>query len=216
MLPTTYYHRFMTSEWLQKNAQFDCNIDPTQTNETQLAITADVRKFERVLHVDLVNNAALPCQIQMTRSTNLTVKLRMGLVYTGKQPPDPLSFMISDGDWAIGYQFLDYNTYHQNGPYYPIEGKPRHVLEQAIVMEDAKIPIKGTVYWPRVFEITLNPADRIGSCYCAADCGHMIMAEYGQALDPTTRNGLSLEVYRGEAKEHYLINFIEVTILGNN
>ena len=83
-------------------------------------------------------------------------------------------------------------------------------------MEDAKIHTEGSVYWPRVFEITLNPIERIGSCYCAINSGHMIMAEYGQALDPTTRNGLSLEVYRGEAKEHYLINFIEVTILGNN
>ena len=43
----------------------------------------------------------------------------------------------------------------------------------------------------------------------------MITTEYSQELDPTSRDGLSLEVYRGDSKEVYLINFVEVTIVGN-
>ena len=214
--PTTFYHRFMTSDWIQKNAKFECNINMAETNEKQLSITTDARNYERVFHVDLVKNADLPKGFKMTSTMDITAKIRLGMVYTGKQPPDPISFMISDGDWAVGFQFLDRNTYHSYGPYYPIEGKPTHILNHGdpIIVTDDKIATSET-YWPRVFEITLKPVERIGSCYCAIDGGHMIMTEYSQQLDPSGRDGLSLEVYRGHSKEVYLINFVEVTIEGN-
>jgi len=214
--PTTYYHKFMTSKWIQNNAQFDCNINRAETNETQLSITTDARDYERVFHVDLVKNANLPRDFQMTRRMDITAKIRLGMVYTGRQPPDPISYMISDGDWAVGFQFQDRNTYHQNGPYYPIEGKPTHILNHGdpIIVTDDKIPTSET-YWPRVFEITLHLTERVGTCYCAIDGGHLITTEFSQELDPSSRDGLSLEVYRGDSKEVYLINFVEVTIEGN-
>ena len=218
MQPTTYYHRFMTSDWIQKNAQFDCNINKAETNEKQLSITTDARDYERVFHVGLVKNADLPKTFHMTRKMDITAKIRLGMVYTGKPqlPPDPISYMISDGDWAVGFQFQDLNTYPQKGPYFPIEGKPVHILNHGdpVIVTDDKIPTTGS-YWPRVFEITLKPTERVGSCYCAIDGGHMIMTEYSQELDPSSSDGLSLEVYRGDSKEVYLINFVEVTIEGN-
>ena len=210
----TKYYRFMTSDWIQKNAEFECNINKAETNEKQLSITTDARDYERIFRLHLLGNKDdLPTSYQL--QGDITVKIRIGMVYTGKQPPDPISFMISDGDWAIGFQFLDRNTYHQNGPYYPIEGKPVHVLNHGdpIIITDDKIPTSET-YWPRVFEITLKPTERIGSCYCAIDGGHMIMTEYSQELDLNSRDGLSLEVYRGDSKEVYIINFVEVTIKG--
>ena len=162
MQPTMYYHRFMTSNWIQKNAQFDCNINKAETNETQLSITTDARDYERVFHVDLVKNADLPRAMQMTRRMDITAKIRLGMVYTGKQPPDPISYMISDGDWAVGFQFQDRNTYHQKGPYFPIEGKPVHILNHGdpIIVTDDKI-VTAETYWPRVFEITLNITERV-------------------------------------------------------
>jgi len=46
--------------------------------------------------------------------------------------------------------------------------------------------------WPCLFEITLQITERVGSCYCAIDGGHMIMTQYSQELDPSNHNGLSL------------------------
>jgi len=52
----TKYYRFMTSDWIQRNAEFECNINKAETNEKQLSITTDARDYERIFRLHLLGN----------------------------------------------------------------------------------------------------------------------------------------------------------------
>ena len=209
--PTELYYRFMTPAFLGNNANWDCDFEVKQ--DLQLIIKPDNNDYERIFSLSLLDGKTP----QLKSNSDLTVKIRVGLEYTGGTPPDPISFTISDKRKAFGYQFLDRTTYHQNGPYYPIHGNSGHYdFNPPTIHTDKKQPCKETE-WPRVFEMRLKPVTYsqrgspfgFGSCYCAIDGGHMISCDFPE-LDPS--RGLWLEAYRGDDKEHYIINYVEVTI----
>ena len=201
----------MTPGFLGANANWDCDFEVKQ--DLQLFIKPDNNDYERIFSFKLLDGKTP----QLKSNSDLTVKIRVGLEYTGGMPADPISFTISDGRKAFGYQFLDRTTYHTNGPYYPIHGNSGHYdFNPPTIHKDKKQPCKETE-WPRVFEMRLKPVTfsqhgnpmGFGSCYCAIDGGHMISSDFPE-LDPS--RGLWLEAYRGDDKEHYIINYVEVTI----
>ena len=201
--PTELYYRLMTPKWLADNATWDCTF--TQ-EDLVLKVNPDSRDYERVFYVQLLDKEIL------TSRSDVTVKIRVGLDYTGTAAkPDPISFTVSDGSYAFGFQLQDVTKYNTAGPYYPIEGTAGHLTFQRTlnIQQDKALPTNDR-QWPRVFEMRLKPTEGFGICYTALNAGHMISATF-QGLDPS-RKGLLLEVYRGDDKEHYDIRFVEVTV----
>ena len=206
--PKELYYRLMTPKWLadKNNATWDCGF---VQEDLHLKIKPDARDYERVFYIKLLDES------QLRRDADLTVKIRAGLEYTGGTPPDPISFTVSDRDHAFGFQLLDMTRYHTTGigPYYPIEGDSGHYnFNPPVIQKDLARPSADYTHWPRVFEMRLKPLEGFGTIYTALDAGHMISATF-QELGRLKRNGLWLEVYRGDDKEHYDINYVEVTVM---
>ena len=82
--PTELYYRLMTPKWLADNATWDCTF--TQ-EDLVLKVNPDSRDYERVFYVQLLDREIL------TSRSDVTVKIRVGLDYTGTAAkPDPISF----------------------------------------------------------------------------------------------------------------------------
>ena len=210
--PKELYYRLMTPTWLgdRQNVTWNCNFDDPP-GDLDLKIKPDSRDYERIFFVKLLDSKNLKA------GSDLTVKIRAGLEYTGGVPPDPISFTVSDQDHAFGFQLLDMTRYHSTGygPYYPIEGASgQYSFNPPVIQKDLARPSVMYNRWPRVFEMRLKPTEGFGTCYTALDAGHMISASF-RKLDPAHK-GLWLEVYRGDDKEHYDINFVEVTVTETN
>ena len=209
--PTELYYRLMTPEWLaneNKSQPIEWNVNFTK-EDLHLKIDPDSRDYERVVSVKLLDKSVL-----QKAGTDLTVKIRAGLKYTGGTPPDPISFTVSDGEHAFGFQLLDMTRYHINGygPYYPIEGASGHYkFSPPVIQKDLAKPSTEYSHWPMVFEMRLKPTDGFGTIYTALDAGHNMSAKF-QSLQRLKQNGLLMEVYRGDAKEHYDIEYVEVTV----
>lgn len=210
--PTELYYRLMTPEWLGNQSNKDIRWDVTfKQEDLHLKIDPDSRDYERVVRVQLLDKSVL----KAAAGADLTVKIRAGLKYTGGTPPDPISFTVSDGEHALGFQLLDMTRYHVSGygPYYPIEGgSGQYNFSPPVIQKDLAKPSTEYTHWPMVFEMRLKPTEGFGTIYTALDAGHNMPAKF-QALQQLKQNGLFMEVYRGDAKEHYDIEYVEVTVI---
>ena len=128
-----------------------------------------------------------------------------------QKPRDPMSYMISDGDFSVGIQLLDPNhDYAKFGPYRAVEGESARAKLRNPNVEVAATVSSTSRNNPDQFELTFKPSEMFGSAYCAIDDGHKIVARYSDTL--SLRKGLTFELYRFKSTERYTINYIEVTI----
>ena len=226
MATTLHYYRYMTPHYimdqkrsaggigniLANGTEFEC--DMSVNPDTDLKITQDTNDYERIFKLPLVAPNVIASAM-----ADVTVKYRIGLVYTGTQyNPDPLALTVTDGEYACGFQMIDLNSYSSNGPFYSIEGDSHSgiSLGGGSAPKIDKTGANGTnvsAVWPRVFTIDLNIRHRrvFGSAYCAAANGYLLNRQFGVFMNPT--KGLWMDVFRGDETEHYDLNFIEVSVI---
>ena len=141
------------------------------------------------------------------------VKMKVGVILPEpKKPHDPMSYMISNGDFSIGVQLLDPNhDYTTKGAYKPVEGESQKRKLKVDTSDDySNVLVSTTVQKnPDQFKMTFKPSETFGSAYCAIDDGHMIVAQYGDTLNLS--KGLTFELYRYQT-ERYTINEIEIAV----
>lgn len=197
------YHRLMLPNWLRKNAEWNCGYEG---NDLNLVIQQDSADWENIFRVPLIPKGVL------SNEEDITVNMKVGVVLPEPQKPrDPMSYMISDGDFSMGIQLLDPNhDYAQLGPYRAVEGESARAK-----LRNPNVDVAATVSStsrnnPDQFELTFKPSEMFGSAYCAIDDGHKIVALYSDVL--RLRKGLTFELYRFKSTERYTINYIEVTI----
>ena len=144
---------------------------------------------------------------------DIAVKMKVGVILPEpKKPHDPMSYMISDGDYSIGVQLLDPNhDYTTKGPYKPVEGESQKRKLKVDTSDDySNVLVSTTVQKnPDQFKMTFKPSETFRSAYCAIDDGHMIVAQYGDTLNLS--KGLTFELYRYQT-ERYTINEIEIAV----
>ena len=201
--PKLLYHRLMLPNWLRKNAKWNC---PHEGDDLNLIIKADSSDWENIFRVPLLPAGCLE------DNEDITVKMKVGVVLPEpQQPRDPMSYMISDGDFAVGIQLLDPNhDYATLGPYRAVEGD-----SAAAKLRNPNTEVAATVASrqrtnPDQFELQFKPSELYGSAYCAIDDGHKIVAQYSDYLKLS--KGLTFELYRYKSAERYTINYIEVTV----
>ena len=172
----------------------------------QLEVPADDSNWERIFRMKLADKDVFKSR------DDITVKLRVGMLLPEPQKPkDPMSYMISDKNFAVGFQIMDPNhDYEKYGPYQAVEGEPKPILRNPELLENFNSPTTTSKVNPDVFEIVIKPSSRWGSVYCAIDDGHKIVAQFSDRLDLS--NGLYLETYRYQSTEEYRVNYIEVSI----
>ena len=201
--PKLLYHRLMLPNWLRNNATWNC---PHEGDDLNLIIKADSSDWENIFRIPLIPSGCLK------DDQDITVKMKVGVVLPEPQQiRDPMSYMISDGDFAVGIQLLDPNhDYATLGPYRAVEGD-----SAAAKLRNPNTKVAETVASrqrtnPDQFELSFKPTELFGSAYCAIDDGHKIVAQYSDRLKLS--KGLTFELYRYKSIERYTINYIEVTV----
>lgn len=197
------YHRLMLPNWLRKNADWNSSYEGDDLN---LIIKADSSDWENIFRVALIPSGCLK------DDEDITVKMKVGVVLPEPQQiRDPMSYMISDGDFSVGIQLLDPNhDYATLGPYRAVEGD-----SAAAKLRNPNTEVAATVASrqrtnPDQFELSFKPTELFGSAYCAIDDGHKIVAQYSDSLKLS--KGLTFELYRYKSVERYTINYVEVTV----
>ena len=184
-------HRLMLLKWLRKSYKVEWNF-PKEGGNLNLVIPPDSMDWENLFRVALIPKNVLD------DDADITVKMKVGVILPEPQKRrDPMSYMISDGDYSIGMQLLDPNyDYDVKGPYKPVEGESQKRKLKVDSSDDysnvlVRTPVQKN---PDQFELTFKPSETFGSAYCAIDDGHKIVAQYGDTLKLS--KGLTFELYR--------------------
>ena len=196
----------MLLEWLRTSCKVECN-SPKKGVDLNLVMPPDSVDWENILKVVLIPKNVLD------DDADIAVKTKVGVILPEpKKPHDPMSYMISDGDYSIGVQLLDPNHhYTTKGPYKPVEGESQKRKLKVDTSDDySNVLVSTTVQKnPDQFKMTFKPSETFRSAYCAIDDGHMIVAQYGDTLNLS--KGLTFELYRYQT-ERYTINEIEIAV----
>ena len=202
-LPRLLYHRLMLPNWLRKNADWR---SPFEGDDLNLVIKPDSSDWENIFRVQLIPSG------QLKDDDDITVKMKVGVVLPEpQQPRDPMSYMISDGDFSVGIQLLDPSRdYNTLGPYRAIEGDSASAKLRNPNLDVAATISSTSRNNPDQFELSMKPSEMFGSAYCAIDDGHKIVAQYSDTLKLS--KGLTFEMYRFKSVERYTINYIEITV----
>ena len=196
----------MLLKWLRTSCKVECN-SPKDGVDLNLVMPPDSVDWENIFKVVLIPKNVLD------DDADIAVKMKVGVILPEpKKPRDPMSYMISDGDYSIGVQLLDTNhDYTTKGPYKPVEGESQKRKLKVDTSDDySNVLVSTTVQKnPDQFKMTFKPSETFGSAYCAIDDGHMIVAQYGDTLNLS--KGLTFELYRYQT-ERYTINYIEIAV----
>ena len=196
----------MLLKWLRTSCKVECN-SPKEGVDLNLVTPPDSVDWENIFKVVLIPKNVLD------DDADIAVKMKVGVILPEpKKPRDPMSYMISDGDYSIGVQLLDTNhDYTTKGPYKPVEGESQKRKLKVDTSDDySNVLVSTTVQKnPDQFKMTFKPSETFGSAYCAIDDGHMIVAQYGDTLNLS--KGLTFELYRYQT-ERYTINYIEIAV----
>jgi hypothetical protein len=197
----------MLPNWIRNNAEWN---SPKEGDDLNLIIKPDSSDWENIFRVKLLPPG------QLTSDADITVKMKVGVILPEPEKPrDPMSYMITDGTFAVGIQLLDPNhDYAESGPYRAVEGdwgKAKLRNPNTNVVSSVDLKTTSTTNNPDQFELSFKPSQMFGSAYCAIDDGHKLVARYSNTLDLS--KGLTFDMYRFKNKERYTINYVEVTVI---
>ena len=196
----------MLLKWLRTSCKVECN-SPKEGVDLNLVMPPDSLDWENIFEVVLIPKNVLD------DDADIAVKMKVGVILPEpKKPHDPMSYMISDGDYSIGVQLLDPNhDYTTKGPYKPVEGESQKRKLKVDTSDDySNVLVSITVQKnPDQFKMTFKPSETFGSAHCAIDDGHMIVAQCGDTLNLS--KGLTFELYLYQT-ERYTINEIEIAV----
>ena len=157
--------------------------------------------YRRLFRLPLISGGIL------SSDANIVVKITVGLdndIRSGDSDP---KFLISDGEYGVGFEFREENSIHCQG----IEGS----MGATLTGYSRKT---GTAYsasslLPEEFVVTLAPSRKWGSCFSSIGNGLLSPATYLQGINLNEK--LWLEVYAENSSEQYEFNYIIVEIHEN-
>ena len=195
------FYRLYTPADIVERAEFTTSY----YNYTTTAITFDRgSSYRRLFKLPLMSGGIL------SSSANIVVKITVGLDNDIRIPgfdSDP-KFLISDGEYGVGFEFRDENSVHCRG----IEGAMGERLTGYSTKSGAVHPASDQL--PEEFVLILAPSQKWGSCFSSIANGLASPAAYGQDINLNER--LWLEVYAEGTTERYLFNYIIVEMHEND
>lgn len=208
--PTIVFDRFMSAKYLHENKDIQWNCEHELQDDTHVHILKDRVDRERIFRIPLGS------KVSGKTIEDIEFSLEIGLETTGATTStlkDPLSLMLASNEHAIGIRLRNTKEYTTVGPYTGVEGMPGRVLDhigaEGLNEEKAK-----TARWPRVFNITIKPLEKLAYCYTGIDGGHLFTVEYDK-YNPTINlrdSDLFFDIYRFDDQETYVINYVKITL----
>jgi len=198
------YHQNMTPYWLQAHTLY---INPNRNSTTeQLTFLAGSLNNAALLKVPIIPADVLEDSSPVT----LKIVVSMDEDIGENEDSDPI-YGVSDGVSFLGFETVDKLIYDRDvSPCLGIEGTSGNSLT-GVTLTSTNRPSTNDTFYPDQFVMTLKITERWGSCYTAHDGGFVKIAHYNKR--PLLSKGLTLEVYKGQARERVGIKFIEVTVM---
>ena len=193
----------MTPLWLEAHASYIKHNHSTTAD--QITFIPGSLKDAALLKVPLVSAGIL------TDGTPLTVEITVANdVSIGQASDSDINYGVSDGTNFIGFETVDKINYNDYSPCFGTEAKSGTILTGFRMIAPSD-PIPKFSSFPDQFVFTLKLDTSWGSCFIAHDRGFIKTVQYSKELVPS--QGLTLEVYKGGARERVGIKYIKVTVM---
>ena len=193
------FYRLYTPADIVATAEFTSSYTYTATSIT----FGTGSSLRRLFRLPLIPGGIL------SSDANIAVKITVGLDNDIRSPgkdSDP-KFLISDGEYGLGFDFRDENSVHCRG----IEGTMGETLTGYSTKSGASYSADDQL--PEEFVVTLAPSQKWGSCFSSIAHGLLSPATYNQNINLNEK--LWLEVYAEGTTEQYEFNYIIVEIHEN-
>ena len=166
---------------------------------TDITFTGGSASFSRLFKLPLIGADVL------SDSSDITVKITVGLQMAIRGHDSDPKFFLSDGDNGIGFEMREEADRCRG-----IQGSMGDVLTSFFAFNGAS---HTSSVLPEEFILTISPSKYWGSCYFAVDSGLISTTHYSRRLNLS--KGLWLELYGEGTSERYLINYIILEIHEN-
>ena len=192
------FYRLYTPADIVERAEFTNNY----TSYTPTSITFGAgSNYRRFFRLPLMSGGII------SSDANIVVKIIVGLdndVRSGDSDP---KFLISDGEYGIGFEFREENSVHCQR----IEGSMGETLTGYSRQSGARFAASDQL--PEEFVLTLAPSRKWGLCFSPLSNGLISPATFTREINLNEK--LWLEVYGENISEQYEFNYIIVEIHEN-
>jgi len=191
----------MTPSWLEAHASY---IDSSRTiTAHQLTFNAGSVSDAALLKVPMIPAGVIRDSFPLT--VDFTVAHDVSI---GQGTDSDIRYGVSDGTRFIGFETNDRGNYGSNSPCYGLEGLSGSTATS--IRYESVTPRPSDSFYPGQFVFTIKLDERWGSCYTAHDGGFVRTAGYNNRL--MLSKGLTLEVYKSDARERVGIRYIKVAV----
>ena len=190
-------YRLYTPRGIRSNAEFTTSY--YNYSSTAITFNGGSSSYQRLFKLPLIP------QDLLSYSSDITVKITVGLQKAIRSYDSDPKFLLSDGSYGIGFEMREEAIRCQG-----IQGTMGEVLSSVSSRGGASHQAS---ILPEQFDIIIKPTEYWGSCYFAADSGLISPVSYSRRIYP--QRGLWLEVYAEGTRERYLFNYIIVEIHEN-
>lgn len=192
------FYRLYTPREIRVDAEI--NLDAYYNySTTAITFTGGSAAYSRLFKLPLVAEGLL------TYSSDVVVKITVGLQNDIRSHDSDPKFLLSDGDNGVGFEMREEAVRCQG-----MQGSMGDVLSSRSARGGAS---HESSTLPEEFVLTIKPTRYWGSCYFAVDSGLISPVSYTRRVNPS--KGLWLEVYGEGTTERYLINYIIVEVHEN-
>ena len=191
------FYRLYTPRGIRYNAEFTTSY--YNYSSTAITFKGGSSSYQRLFKLPLIPHDLL------TYSSDITVKITVGLQKAIRSYDSDPKFLLSDGTNGIGFEMREEAIRCQG-----IQGTMGDLLGSRSIRGGASH--KSSIL-PEQFVLTIKPSEYWGSCYFAVDSSLISPVGYSRRINP--QRGLWLEVYAEGTNERYLFNYISVEIHEN-
>ena len=191
------FYRLYTPADIVATADFTSGYTYTATSITFGAGSS----YRRLFRLPLMSGGIL------SSDANIVVKVTVGLDNDIRSSDSDPKFLISDGEYGIGFEFREERSVHCQR----IEGSMGETLTG--FSRQTGTSFSASTLLPEEFVLTLAPSRKWGSCFSSIANGLISPATFNQEINLNEK--LWLEVYGEDTSEQYEFNYIIVEIHEN-
>ena len=195
------FYRLYTPADIVERAEFTNNYTSYTATSITFGTGSTSTYLRRLFRLPLMSGGIL------SSDANIVVKITVGLdndIRSGDSDP---KFLISDGEYGVGFEFREEDSMHCRG----VQGMMGDFIDK--FSRQNGVTYSASTLLPEEFVVTLAPSRKWGSCFSSIANGLLSSATYDQDINLNER--LWLEVYGEDINEQYEFNYIIVEIHEN-
>ena len=195
------FYRLYTPADIVERADFSSNYTSYTATSITFGTGSTSTYLRRLFRLPLMSGGIL------ASDANIVVKITVGLDNDIRSDDSDPKFLISDGEYGVGFEFREENSMHCRG----VQGIMGDFIDK--FSRQTGVTHSASTLLPEEFVLTLAPSRKWGSCFSPIGNGLLSLATYTPEINLNER--LWLEVYGEDVNEQYEFNYIIVEIHEN-